>query len=97
MNIYDDLGEEPKRNSDLAYVDQMMGTTHEQNKTLNSPIYNFHEILEEAYSIAFVNFDLNILTKQQKSLLTRYINNAENIGNADAELQQLDTFLGDLR
>lgn len=56
--------------------------------------HTFNERLEEVLSLVFVNRNPNILSKDQYKLYSRYVNQSSNL--VDADLKQLDIYLGSL-
>lgn len=79
--------------------DTAEGLVRTSHKTVHTDIYTFHPHLHEILSLAFTEFDLNILSKSQEALIVRYLENAEDIDQGickDEELNQLDEYLGSL-
>lgn len=66
-----------------------------QHNTLVDGIeYNFDPRLEQILSLVFLKKNPTLLSREQYKMYTRYINQAANL--IDADLKQLDIFLGSL-
>lgn len=66
-----------------------------QHATLVDGIeYNFDPRLEQILSLVFLKKNPTLLSREQYKMYTRYVNQAANL--IDADLKQLDIFLGSL-
>ena len=66
-----------------------------QHDTLVDGIeYNFDPRLEQILSLVFLKKNPTLLSREQYKMYTRYVNQADNL--LDADLKQLDIFLGSL-
>lgn len=72
--------------------------THE-HETYGDPdnytqLAEFHPDLHIVLSDAFINFDLNVLSREQRSLIKEYLKTGDGI--TDEVIMQLDIFLGSI-
>lgn len=80
-------------------ADTAQGILHKKEKALGTDLYDFHEQLHEILSIAFTEYNLHVLSKEQEKLISKYLEKSEEIDQGICtieELNQLDQFLGGL-
>ena len=65
-----------------------------QHDTVDGIEYNFDPRLEQILSLVFLKKNPTLLSREQYKMYTRYVNQAANL--IDADLKQLDIFLGSL-
>ncbi len=66
----------------------------QHNTLVNGIEYNFDPRLEQILSLVFLKKNPTLLSREQYKMYTRYVNQAANL--IDADLKQLDIFLGSL-